>query len=66
MKIKLSDLWRFAPGTHWGILLVRLNAPSQRNLIERISQIFAKADVDEWQRCFVVATERKVRIRRSL
>jgi len=30
--------------------------------IVRIRQIFATEDVDEWLGCFVVATERKVRV----
>lgn len=47
--LDFSDLRRFAPGSHHGILLVRLHSPSRGNLIARIG-------------CFVVATERKIRI----
>ncbi|HEY2459675.1 MAG TPA: DUF5615 family PIN-like protein [Candidatus Acidoferrum sp.] len=34
-----SDLRRFAPGSHCGILLVRLRSPNRNNLIERIVEI---------------------------
>jgi predicted nuclease of predicted toxin-antitoxin system len=57
-----SDLRMFAPGSHHGILLVRLRSPSRRDLIERVGELFQKENVDEWAGCFVVATERKIRV----
>ena len=57
-----SDTRRFAPGTHEGILLLRLLTPSRRALIARVEELFTEYDVAEWARCFVVATERKVRV----
>jgi predicted nuclease of predicted toxin-antitoxin system len=60
-----SDARRFAPGTHEGILLVRLHAPSWRALAARIENLFAERDIVGWARCFVVATERKVRVLRA-
>ena len=59
-----SDARRFTPGSHHGILLVRLRTPSRRALINRVEDIFRKEDVTRWLRCFVVATDRKVRVRR--
>jgi hypothetical protein len=35
-----SDIRHFAPGTHRGILLVRLSNPSRRHLVERRRGIF--------------------------
>jgi predicted nuclease of predicted toxin-antitoxin system len=32
--LDFSDIRRFAPGTHRGLLLVRLSNPSRRNLID--------------------------------
>jgi predicted nuclease of predicted toxin-antitoxin system len=61
--LDFSDLWRFMPGTHHGILLVRLNAPSRKALIKQIKSIFQTEDVSSWRRCFVVVTENKIRIR---
>ncbi len=59
-----SDLRRFAPGSHHGILLVRLHSPSRRNLNARILEIFRGESVEEWLGCFVVATDRKIRVLR--
>lgn len=60
--LDFSDSRRFAPGSHHGILLIRLRSPNRRNLIERLAQLFEKENVAEWIGCFVVATERKIRV----
>ena len=62
--LDFSDSRKFVPGSHHGILLVRLHSPNRRNLGERIVELFEKEDVGEWAGCFVVATERKIRIAR--
>ncbi|MBZ5544188.1 MAG: DUF5615 family PIN-like protein [Acidobacteriia bacterium] len=59
-----SDTRRFKPGSHHGILVIRLRTPSRRALIQRVENLFRGEDVSQWLRCFVVATERKVRVRR--
>ena len=64
--LDFSDTRRFVPGEHHGILLVRLRSPSRRLLSRRIEELFSIEDVDSWSRCFVVATERKIRVRRPL
>jgi predicted nuclease of predicted toxin-antitoxin system len=63
--LDFADVRRFIPGTHYGILLVRLSFPSRMNLTNRILQLFETEDVTTWAGCFVVATERKVRVRRQ-
>ena len=60
--LDFSDLRRFAPGSHHGILLVRLRSPNQRNLAAKIGEVFQKENVSEWAGCFVVTTERKTRV----
>jgi len=62
--LDFADVRAFVPGTHQGILLVRLAAPSRRRLIHRIEEIFRNEDVESWRGCFVVMTDRKIRIRR--
>jgi predicted nuclease of predicted toxin-antitoxin system len=62
--LDFSDLRTFEPGTHHGILLVRLREPSRRLLIERVRALFESEDVESWQGCFVVATDHKLRVRR--
>jgi predicted nuclease of predicted toxin-antitoxin system len=60
--LDFSDLRKFSPGSHFGILLVRLHFPSRKNLIERVGEIFRTETLSDWKGCFVVATERKIRI----
>jgi hypothetical protein len=62
--LDFSDLRQFAPGSHHGILLVRLRSPNRKDLIERIAELFQKEIVGQWAGCFVVATERKIRVLR--
>jgi predicted nuclease of predicted toxin-antitoxin system len=57
-----SDSRKFVPGSHHGILLVRLHSPNRRNLIGRVVELFQKESVGDWAGCFVVATERKIRV----
>ena len=44
--LDFSDARRFAPGTHSGILLVRLREPSRRSLTARIEALFRNEDVE--------------------
>ncbi len=62
--LDFSDIRKFAPGSHRGLLLVRLAAPGRRALAERIRRIFETEAVESWEACFVVATDRKIRVRR--
>ena len=64
--LDFSDIRRFVPGTHGGILLVRLRNPSRQALIERIASLYRFEDVESWSGAFVVATDRKVRVRRPV
>jgi predicted nuclease of predicted toxin-antitoxin system len=43
--LDFSDSRKFVPGSHHGILLVRLHSPNRRNLIERIVELFPKEPV---------------------
>lgn len=62
--LDFSDIDKFSPGSHHGVLLVRLHNPSRHALIDKIESLFRAEMVDDWQRCFVVATDRKLRVRR--
>ena len=62
--LDFSDIRRYAPGTHHGLLLVRLPQPGRMALFERISTLFEVEDVESWGGCLVTATPHKVRIRR--
>ena len=62
--LDFSDAKKFAPGTHHGILLLRLHSPNQTEIISRLTELFSNEDAESWRNCFVVATKHKVRVRR--
>jgi hypothetical protein len=62
--LDFSDIRLFEPGTHHGLLLVRLPQPGRHALFERVSTLFHEEDVESWSGCLVTATLRKVRVRR--
>ena len=62
--LDFSDARRYMPGTHAGLLLVRLAQPGREALLARVTAIFATEPVEEWRGCLVVATDHKIRIRR--
>jgi predicted nuclease of predicted toxin-antitoxin system len=63
--LDFSDARRYTPGTHAGLLLVRLAHPGREALLARISALFATETVETWRGCLVVATDHKVRVKRS-
>jgi predicted nuclease of predicted toxin-antitoxin system len=62
--LDFSDARKYVPGTHHGLLLVRLPQPGRAALFDRISTLFRSEDVESWSRCIVTATSRKVRVKR--
>ena len=62
--LDFSDIRRFRPGTHHGLLLVRLGEPGRTSLFRRVLAVFQTENVMDWQGCFVVITEHKTRVRR--
>ncbi len=62
--LDFSDVRRYTPGTHGGLLLVRLALPGRDALVARVALLFATESVDQWKGCLVVATDHKVRVRR--
>ena len=62
--LDFSDIRRYAPGTHRGLLLVRLRFPGRSSLFDRIQSLFRTEQVSDWTGCLVVASDRKLRVRR--
>ena len=60
--LDFSDTRMFAPGTHPGILLIRLRSPGAHAISTQIRIV--AASLGEWGGCFVVLTENKVRVKR--
>ena len=58
------DIRRYTPGTHAGLLLVRLTRPGRETLLQRVVAVFQTENIEEWTGCLVVVTDRKVRVRR--
>jgi predicted nuclease of predicted toxin-antitoxin system len=61
--LDFSDIRKYVPGTHPGLLLLRLESPSRKAIIERIQSILQAIPIDRWSRCLVVASDHKIRIR---
>lgn len=61
--LDFSDIRVFKPGVHHGILLIRLRSPGRLALTARINELFEAENPDSWKKCFVVVTDRKLRIR---
>jgi predicted nuclease of predicted toxin-antitoxin system len=61
-----SDVREFAPGTHFGLMLVRLDDPGREAVFARVLEVFEQNVVSNWARCFVVVTEKKVRTLRPI
>jgi predicted nuclease of predicted toxin-antitoxin system len=59
-----SDARTFAPGTHAGLLIVRLPDTEPWRLSDDLAGWFAGPDVASWEGCFVVATPRKIGVLR--
>ena len=61
--LDFSDTRIFEPGTHRGLLIVRLRRPGRTALFDRVAALFSTERVEDWARAVVVATDRKVRVR---
>jgi len=60
--LDFSDTRRFQPGSHYGVLLVRLPEAGRFELARRIRAVFREINVELWARCFVVLSEHKLRV----
>lgn len=61
--LDFSDIHRFAPGTHAGILVLRLRNSGSEAILYRLRQVFEDEAIETWGRCFVVISDRKIRVR---
>jgi predicted nuclease of predicted toxin-antitoxin system len=57
-----SDIRLYAPGTHPGILLVRLQKPGKNLIRSEIVRIFKNEAISSWQRAFVILSDAKIRV----
>jgi predicted nuclease of predicted toxin-antitoxin system len=62
--LDFSDVRTFAPGTHAGLLLVRLPSAGREELVRVLGELFRDSDVESWRGCFAVLSPHKLRIHR--
>jgi predicted nuclease of predicted toxin-antitoxin system len=62
--LDFSDVRAFVPGTHHGLVLVRLRQRSRARMHARVLAAFNSEDAASWDRCLVVIGDSKVRVRR--
>lgn len=63
--IRFANAHMSAPGTHAGVLLIRMRNAASSELTRVVRTVFAEHDVEGWRGCFVVVSGRKVRVRRA-
>jgi predicted nuclease of predicted toxin-antitoxin system len=61
--LDFSDVRTFAPGTHHGLILLRMREPGRVAMRTRVLAVFRSEAVAEWGRCVVVIGDNKIRVR---
>ena len=61
--LDFSDVRRFKPGTHHGILLMRVSQEGQTALSNIIRWLFTHYNPGSWSEALVIVTDHKLRIR---
>lgn len=61
--LDFSDLRLYAPGTHHGLLIVRLRESGRMAVHRYIQALIQEYDLTHWSRCLVIGTEHKVRVK---
>jgi predicted nuclease of predicted toxin-antitoxin system len=63
LDLDFSDVRRFPPGTHPGILLVRARSTSSSAVLKVLRRVVAERALEDLRGCLAVADERITRIR---
>jgi predicted nuclease of predicted toxin-antitoxin system len=61
--LDFSDMRRYEPGKHAGVLLLRLGKEGKGRMLSYLEWLLASHDISEWKGFLVVATDHKIRIR---
>ena len=61
--LDFSDHRKHPPGSHHGLLIIRLREPGRLALHRYIEVLLGEYDLNTWSRCLVIGTEHKVRVR---
>jgi predicted nuclease of predicted toxin-antitoxin system len=64
LDLDFSDVRRFPPGSHPGILLIRPRSKSRSAVLEVLQRIVTEHPLESLKGCLVVANEEMTRLRR--
>ncbi len=64
LDLDFSDVRRFPPGSHAGILLLRPRSRGRRDVLEILKRVLAEQPLERLRGCLVVADQGYTRIRR--
>lgn len=64
--LDFSDIRLFAPGTHNGLLLLRLSKEGKSHMLAYFRQLISNFEIADWEGCLVIATDHKVRVKHPL
>jgi predicted nuclease of predicted toxin-antitoxin system len=62
--LDFSDIRLYVPGTHQGVLLLRLSKEGKNHVLSYVKKILAEFDLNELNGCLVVATDHKIRVKK--
>jgi len=63
LDLDFSDVRRFKPGTHPGILLIRAHSTSSSAVLLVLSRVLVERPLEDLRGCLAVADERITRVR---
>jgi predicted nuclease of predicted toxin-antitoxin system len=61
--LDFSDIRRYQPGKHAGVLLLRLHKEGKHSLLSYLKWLLSEYPLDDWRACLVIATDHKVRVK---
>lgn len=64
LDLDFSDVRRFPPGTHPGILLLRVRTRGRQAVLDVLSRVVIECKLDTLVGCLAVADENQTRVRR--
>jgi predicted nuclease of predicted toxin-antitoxin system len=63
LDLDFSDVRRFRPGTHPGILLIRAHGTSSSAVLRVLRRVLAERSLEDLRGCLAVVDERSTRVR---
>jgi predicted nuclease of predicted toxin-antitoxin system len=63
--LDFSDIRAFPPGSHGGVVLLRLADPDQDVILQRMREVAAEHRLEDFVGCLVVVSDVKVRVVRA-